>query len=234
MPLTDVQVKNAKPGKRPPIRLKGVRNGSDESSPTEKTVEKNTEAARKFKTKSGDQPKSYKLYDGDNLYIEVFQNGSKIWRFRFKFPKENVISLGKYPKVSLAKAREERDKCLELLSKGIDPSLHRKVMKNVQTGKSENSFETIARAWLREYIDPKPASRKRVYARFENDVFPWIGKRPIREILPQEIRAVVQRIEQRGAGIPHIARWEAAVRYSGGPSRTVFAKVIPVATSAER
>lgn len=171
MPLTDAQVKNAKPGKRPPMRRKGVRNGSDESSPTKKAAGKNTEPAKKYKKKSGEQPKSYKLYDGDNLYIEVFQNGSKIWRFRFKFPKENVISPGKYPKVSLAKAREERDKCIELLSKGIDRSLHRKAMKNVQTGQSENSFETIARAWLKEYIDLKAVShRKRVYARFDNDV----------------------------------------------------------------
>jgi hypothetical protein len=48
------------------------------------------------------------------------------------FPKANTISLGKYPKVSLARAREERDKCLDLLARGIDPSLHRRLAKDAK------------------------------------------------------------------------------------------------------
>ncbi len=88
MPLTDTQVKNAKPDRRPPARTKGGAAGNGGTA-------KNSQPPKVYKTKSGEQPKSYKLYDGDNLYIEVFRNGSKIWRFRFKFPKENVISLGK-------------------------------------------------------------------------------------------------------------------------------------------
>ncbi len=105
---------------------------------------------QKVQHEAGRAAKPYKLHDGDNLYIEIFQKGSKIWRFRFKFPKENVLSLGKYPKVSLAKAREERNKYLELLGKGIDQSIHRKVMKRVQTGQAENSFKMVGRAWLKE------------------------------------------------------------------------------------
>jgi len=205
MPLTDTQVRNAKPDQRPPIRLKGARNGSDESSPEEKgdkrkRTRKESQPPKKYNTKSGEQPKSYKLYDSDNLYIEIFQNGSKIWRFRFKFPKENVISLGKYPKVSLVKAREERNKCLDLLARGIDPSLHRRLAKDARTGQAEDAFEVIAKEWLAKFIDPKSASHsKRVHARFTNDVFPWIGKRPIGEIAPKEMLAVISRIEQRGA-----------------------------------
>lgn len=210
MPLTDKQVRNAKPDNRPPIRLKGARNGSDETSPKKKTDKKTVEKKRakedtqppkRYNTKSGEQPKSYKLYDGENLYIEIFQNGSKIWRFRFKFPKESVISLGKFPKVSVAIARQERDRYLEMLAKGINPTLHKKAAKLVKTGQSGNSFEAIAREWLKEYIDPRSKSHsKRVYARFENDVFPWLGKRPIDEISPQEMLAAIQRIEERGAG----------------------------------
>lgn len=95
MPLADVQVKNAKPDKRPPIRLKGVRNGSDESSLTKQGAEKKTEPAK--------------------------------------------------------------------------------------------------------FIDPKSKSHsKRVHAGFENVAFPSIGKRPIGEIAPKEMLAVISRIEERG------------------------------------
>jgi integrase len=193
MPLTDTQVKNAKPDRRPPARAKGGAAGDGDTA-------KNSQLPKVYKTKSGEQPKSYKLYDGDNLYIEVFRNGSKIWRFRFKFPKENVISLGKYPKVSLVKAREERDKCLDLLARGIDPSLYRRLAKDAKTGQAADAFEVIAKEWLAKFIDPKSKSHsKRVHARFQNDVFPWIGKRPIREIAPKEMLAVILRIEERGA-----------------------------------
>ena len=158
MPLTDTQVKNAKPGQRPPIRLKGARNNADaepsknngQKAAEKKSAAEKLQQPKKYNTKSGEPPKSYKLYDGENLYIEVFQSGSKIWRFRFKFPKENAISLGKYPKVSLAKAREERDKCLELLARGIDPSLHRRLAKDAKTGQAEDAFEVIAKEWLDE------------------------------------------------------------------------------------
>lgn len=197
MPLTDKQVKNAKPDRRPPARVKG--------EPIHQGGTAKPESTKVYKTKSGEQPNSYKLYDGENLYIEVFRNGSKIWRFRFKFSKENVIrenviSLGKYPKVSLVKAREERDKCIDLLARGIDPSLHRKLAKDAKTGQAEDAFEVIAKEWLAKFIDTKSTSHsKRVHARFENDVFPWIGKRPIGEIAPQEMLAVISRIEERGA-----------------------------------
>lgn len=201
MPLTDTQVKNAKPGKRPPIRRKGFRGSeSKESSSANHRTSTGPGRANGNQTLPEDSAKSYKLYDGENLYIEIFRNGSKIWRFRYKFPKANLISLGKYPKVSLSKAREERDKCLELLAKGIDPSTNRKLRKRVETGQSENSFELITKEWLEKFINPKSQSHsKRVNARFDNDVFPWMGKRPIREIKPPEMLAVIQRIEQRGS-----------------------------------
>jgi hypothetical protein len=83
MPLTDKQVKNAKPDRRPPARVKGGTAGHGDTA-------KNSQLPKVYKTKSGEQPKSYKLYDGENLYIEVFRNGSKIWRFRFKFPSGNI------------------------------------------------------------------------------------------------------------------------------------------------
>jgi len=194
MPLTDVQIKNAKPDCRPPARTKGAgtaakkRKAEDSQSPTP------------HKTKSGEPPKSYKLYDADNLYIEIFRNGSKIWRLRFKFPKETVISLGHYPKVSLSKAREERDRYLALIAKGVNPSLLRRLAKDVKTGQAEDCFEVIAKEWMSKFIDPKSASHsKRVHARLDNDVFPWVGKRPIRDIDPPEILAVILRIEERGA-----------------------------------
>lgn len=182
MPLTDLEVRNAKPGWKP-IRTKRVQDCPPDSP----------------KFVSTDKP--YKMADEKGLYLEVDPSGGKYWRFKYRFPKENRLSLGVYPDVSLADARDERDECRKLLAKGIDPSVQRKAKKAARAGRAANSFEVIAREWLKKFVDPLSKShRKRVYARFENDVFPKIGNRPIAEITRKEMLEVILKIEERGAG----------------------------------
>ena len=56
------------------------------------------------------KPKQFKLSDGDGLYLLVHPNGSKYWRFDFRFAgKQKSSSLGVWPKLSLAKARTFRN-----------------------------------------------------------------------------------------------------------------------------
>jgi len=145
--------------------------------------------------------KTIKVFDERGLYLEVPPSGGKWWRLKYRFAgKEKRLSLGVYPQVTLKKARESRELCRQSLAKGVDPSEDRKAMKSAQTSRSANSFEVVAREWLGKFIDPMSDShRKRVYARFENDVFPRIGGRPIAEITPKELLEVVSRIEKRGA-----------------------------------
>jgi len=142
------------------------------------------------------------MSDGGGLYLEVDPAGGKYWRFKYRFAKkEKRISLGVYDDVSLAAAREERDKCRKLLAKDIDPGAHRKAQKAARASGAANSLEVMAREWLNQYIDPKSEShRKRVYARFENDIFPYLGRRPIADITAPELLEVIRKIESRGAG----------------------------------
>lgn len=67
--------------------------------------------------------KPYKLFDGDGLYIEVQPSGSKFWRMKYrqKSGKENVLSFGRYPDVSIEKAREHAHQAHQMLRKKLDP-----------------------------------------------------------------------------------------------------------------
>lgn len=66
--------------------------------------------------------KDYKLADGGGLYLLVRPNGSKLWRFKYRFDgKERLLSLGRYPDLSLAEARLRRAEAKVALAKGIDP-----------------------------------------------------------------------------------------------------------------
>ena len=71
--------------------------------------------------------KPYKVSDYDSLFILVSAKGSKLWKFKYRFnKKENRLSFGKYPYVTLQQARQLRDDARALLEKGIDPAAERK------------------------------------------------------------------------------------------------------------
>ncbi|MEE9411788.1 MAG: Arm DNA-binding domain-containing protein [Methylococcales bacterium] len=92
--------------------------------------------------------KLYRENDGNGLYIEVTPSETKLWRLRYQYNgKQSMLSLGKYPEISLKKARYRRDEAREQLANGIDPSLAKKQQKAVKTELSENTFEVVAREW---------------------------------------------------------------------------------------
>ncbi len=150
-------------------------------------------------TKAGARPA--KLFDSGGLFLLVNPNGSKWWRFKYRFDgKEKLLSLGVYPDVGLKEAREKRDEARKRVAAGIDPSLARKADKTARIERAANSFEVVAREWVAKFSKTWVALyTERVLHRLEKDVFPRIGGRPIAEIEPPELLQVVRRIEGRGA-----------------------------------
>ena len=145
--------------------------------------------------------KAVKLFDERGLYLEVSPAGGKWWRLKYRIDgKEKRLSLGVYPDVSLKQARDRRDESRKLLADGIDPSDTRKAIKASRDKRDANSFEVVAREWFAKFSgtwDDKHGER--TIRRFERDVFPWIGARPIGELTAPELLTVLRRIESRGA-----------------------------------
>ncbi|RQT68758.1 MULTISPECIES: tyrosine-type recombinase/integrase [Burkholderia cepacia complex] len=149
--------------------------------------------------KPADKP--VRLFDGGGLYLEVAPSGGKWWRLKYRFGgKEKRYSLGVYPEVTLATARKKRDEAREKLAAGIDPGEAKKAEKRASLLAAAHSFEVVARGWMDERkTTVEPAQHAKTLARMENDVFPWLGKRPIAEIDAPEILAVLKRVDGRGA-----------------------------------
>src|ERR1051326_2408653 len=90
--------------------------------------------------------KTYKLFDGRGLYLEITPTGSKYWRWKYRFGhKEKRLSCGVYPDVSLQAAREKREEFRKQHSSGVDPGLARKEEKNARL--RSTNFEVLARKW---------------------------------------------------------------------------------------
>lgn len=147
------------------------------------------------------EAKAYTLGDGQGLSLLVEPNGSKSWRFRYRYAgKPKMISLGVYTTITLAEARSRRDEARKIVAEGKNPSEVRKEQKLALRIQSENAFEKIAREWHQM----KSAKWSAGYASdiieaFQNDIFPYVGARPVGEIKPLELLNVLRKIEKRGA-----------------------------------
>ena len=141
--------------------------------------------------------RSYKLSDGGGLHLQVNPTGSRWWRLRYTFDgKEQMLSLGVYPAVSLRDARDRRDEARRMLAKGINPSIRRRA----EQVAASDSFEAIAREWHGKF---KPrwseGHAALILHRLQRDAFPWLGSRNIAEITAPQLLTVLRRIEHRGA-----------------------------------
>jgi integrase len=144
--------------------------------------------------------KAYKITDEKGMFLSVQPNGSKYFRLKYYFAgKEKLIALGVYPETSLKQAREKRDIARKQIADGIDPSEHRKATKAARVQDVKNSFEIVAREWGSKQVKNWDDKSNRNKGMLEKNIFPWLGHRPITDILPIEVLTCLRRIEERGA-----------------------------------
>lgn len=147
------------------------------------------------------QEKLYKLADERGLHLSVYPNGSKLWQMRYRLEgKEKTASLGKYPEVSLAEAREKRDQIRKLVANDIDPVQSQRAAKESKKLAQAHSYEAVARTWFEGWKSARsPRHAEYVIRRLEADVFPVIGSRPVSEIQAPELVKMMKAIQRRGA-----------------------------------
>ena len=98
--------------------------------------------------------KSYKITDGNGLYLLIHANGSKYWRMDYRFEgKRKTLALGVYPEISLASARDFRDEARLKLRSGSDPSSERRMKKVKEAGAVD--FRFVALDWFEKKMPDK-------------------------------------------------------------------------------
>ena len=141
-----------------------------------------------------------KLNAGSGLYLLVRPVGSKLWRLDFTFAKKRkTLSLGSYPDISVSAARKLRDEAKSDIKAGIDPSQKRKLNKLLRATSNATTFGLISAELLQN-------KREENLVKATLDKLGWLfslvaddlGERPITEISPPEILAILKRIEARG------------------------------------
>ena len=159
MPLTDIQIRQAKPGEKP-----------------------------------------RKLSDERGLFIEIRPTGAKLWRYRYKIEgKENVFALGEYPEMGLADARAERDKARALVKQGRHPSHVRRTARAKQMLESQSSFKAVTLEWIDSKTGITDGYRSQLTRAFTKNLFPYVGRMPVRDVTAAHLLECLRRMEARGA-----------------------------------
>jgi integrase len=142
------------------------------------------------------QPKEkiYRIFDGEGLYLEVHPNGSKYWRFKYHFGKEDRLAFGVYPKVTLADARRKRTEAHEALNQGRNP-------RHASAG-GDALFETVALKWYNSRKGGWEESyATTVLTRLQKDVFPRTRGKLISEMVAKDVLNIISPINERGAPV---------------------------------
>ncbi|MGH7016668.1 MAG: tyrosine-type recombinase/integrase [Caulobacteraceae bacterium] len=146
------------------------------------------------------RPTQYKLFDEGGLFVIVRPTGGKLWRLKFRHAgKEQQLSLGVFPDVGLKEARVRRDQARRQIAAGLNPSFEKKRAAVAASISAANSFKAVAEEFIakreREGITEITGAKARwLLAQLE----PALGSRPIAEIEPYELLAVLKRVELSG------------------------------------
>ncbi len=139
--------------------------------------------------------KPYRLLDGNGLYLYVPVSGKKVWQLRYKIDgKEKILTVGKYPLMTLQEARDKAWTARKDISVGIDPVKAKKASSN------NNSFSAIYKEWYEHKKQVWSVGYATELAKmFDDDILPIIGGLEIQDIEPMQLLEVIRRFEDRGA-----------------------------------
>lgn len=143
------------------------------------------------------EEKPYSIAIGEGLILLINPNGSKWWRFRYRhLGKAKMLSLGVYPDIGLADAKQARDEARKLVAQGIDPSEKRKEAKVVAKIENATTFRAVAEEWMKRHPakSTSTASKNNYLLGF---AFVAFGDRPITRITPPMVLAVCREQEDK-------------------------------------
>ncbi|MGO3013191.1 MAG: integrase domain-containing protein [Hafnia alvei] len=153
--------------------------------------------------KAKPREKDFTLHDGDGLFLLVKTSGKKLWRFRYQRPKSvsrTNLSLGAYPALTLAAARQIRDQHLSLLAQAVDPQQQQEMVSEQRQIELDSVFSTVAANWFQlKSKSVTPDYAKDIWRSLDKDVFPAIGEIPVQEIKARTIIEALEPIKARGA-----------------------------------
>ena len=165
-------------------------------------------------------PRPIRLFDGQGLFLLIQPNGGRWWRMRcFVDGREQLLSVGTYPEVSLKQARDRRHEIRSLVANGGNPAAQRKAERQSRG----TTFELVAREWWgkRQHLW-KGKYAEVILHRLEKNIFPYLGRHPIHKLVAADFLEPLERMEKRG------------ILESAHKTKTICSQVVRYAVATRR
>ena len=145
--------------------------------------------------------KSYRKADEKGLYLEVFPNGSKLWRFKYRIAgKEKRLALGAYPETTLIEARSKRDTYRKQVREDIDPAREKRLERLERKVNVGHTFGEVATDYIRVKYENEGKAKATIDKQyfFLSHLTPTLGNTPLGDIKPIELMAALRKLEAKG------------------------------------
>jgi integrase len=155
-------------------------------------------------TLAAEEKKPQRIGDGDGLLLTVAVSGTASWVLRYRRPvtgRRNDHTLGRWPAVNLARARELAEEARRLVAARVDPAEQRSaVRKERAAAESPDTLRALFDDWLATTKSDKSAVyRGNIEAALKKDVFVPLGAKAPHLVTRAEIIKILRDIEERGA-----------------------------------
>ncbi len=145
--------------------------------------------------------KTYRLFDGGGLRLEISPKGQKWWRFKYRFSgRDKLISLGVYPHTSLQAARRQREQLKEHIAQGIDPSQQRKDAKakaKAEKLKSEKTLKVVSDEYFKHLQSKEDKLSEKYFERLKQRIANYVhtdeaARKPIDEVKRSDVLRIIE------------------------------------------
>lgn len=127
------------------------------------------------------------------LSVRVTTAGHKTFTVKFRYGvKQKRLSLGVYPRLTLAKAREKAIGALRQLDEGVDPASRRR--------QPDVLVKAVCADFIKQYAKPRNRNWREAERVLEREFIAFHGERDIREVRRPDVLEVLDAAVERGAG----------------------------------
>lgn len=139
----------------------------------------------------------YSRTDERGLVLEVFPTGGMLWHYRYRLNgKQERVTLGRYPALSLKLARAERDKRETLVAQGQSPAVQKRLAK--QGAAPDTTVAEFGERFFRDVVakDRRDLTIPRRY--FDKSIVPAIGTKAVRDVTTEDVRTIIWKKKDEG------------------------------------
>ena len=142
--------------------------------------------------------------DGDGLTFTLSAKGTAAWTLRYRFGgKAKELTLGRYPDLTLAKARELAGEKRAAIGQGVDVAEAKQSQKQADKRAAAlaktGTVKALYEDWFARNIEGRRKGPKQVEGVFALHILPVLGRMALEDVRPADVDRVLRPLSDRGA-----------------------------------